>query len=284
MESSPVSSDIARRLLEGAREELDLTPKPGLVDRSDSGSHPDLSYASMLGSVRLMEIYFDELGALARSGSPLERAAAAGRRAEERMIARVGSNAHRGFLFLGGLVLLASWRARPGEASLRDQIVLLARAHFDRASEGLGARDGHSGIRGEALAGLPSVFETGLPAFRDRLAERGDRMIAAFLMMARLMQVVDDTTALRRCGERGLLRLRADGARIERAIAREEDPRPLLRSMNTHYRRIGLTMGGVADCMGIVFALSRRPAPLAPASPSPGGKGQFQLLRSEAGG
>ena len=259
MRSLPAPADLALLLPAGAREELDLTPTPGLVDREDSGSHPDLSVSKMLASIELLRIHFDELLALSRSRRPVAESIEAGRRAEVRMLSEVGSNAHRGLIFLGGLLLLAAAgdRSRP----VRERIAALARVHFDHAPADLGTWNGHGGIRAESLAGLPSVFETGLPAFQRALRVAGDRTGASFLLMARLMQTVDDTTAIRRCGEEGLIRLRRDGAQLEARLVAGRDPRPFLRRLNAEYREMRLTMGGVADCMAIVFALAPAHAP-----------------------
>ncbi len=86
---------LASALVAGARTELDLTPKPGLVDRADNGSHPDLSFADMSRSIDLLPAYFDEL---LDFDDPLDLAAcvAAGRRAERRMADAIGANAHKG--------------------------------------------------------------------------------------------------------------------------------------------------------------------------------------------
>jgi triphosphoribosyl-dephospho-CoA synthase len=42
-------------------------------------------------------------------------------------------------------------------------------------------------------------------------------------MLARLMQTVEDATALHRCGLAGLERIREDGARLERLLERSGD-------------------------------------------------------------
>ena len=73
--------------------------------------------------------------------------------------------------------------------------------------------------------------------------------------MAVLMQSVEDTTAVHRCGPEGLDRLRADGRRLEGLIEPGEDYLPWLADLNDEYRRLGLTMGGVADCLALCFAL-----------------------------
>ena len=45
---------LADGLARGAALELYLTPKPGLVDLADCGSHPDLSLAVMERSIRIV--------------------------------------------------------------------------------------------------------------------------------------------------------------------------------------------------------------------------------------
>ena len=44
----PFTADtLAVTLVQGATRELELTPKPGLVDQLDNGSHPDLTFGLM---------------------------------------------------------------------------------------------------------------------------------------------------------------------------------------------------------------------------------------------
>lgn len=264
---------LAAGLVEGALEELDLTPKPGLVDRHDSGSHPDLTYGAMRRSAERLALCFDELVALRGvSGAgpgPLEACVAAGRRGEERMRRAAGSNAHRGLIFLGGLAVLAACDAvregeAAGEAGLRRRVAALAREFGGRPaagsedSPGARARRAHGvdGVLGEAVDGLPSVFGAALPAFRATLAATGDRRRAALRAMAALMQCVDDTTALHRAGAAGLARVRGDGARLAALLDVGADPDAELTRWNDDYREARLTMGGVADCLALTLAFA----------------------------
>ncbi len=158
--------------------------------------------------------------------------------------------------------MLLAARAAAGPAALRSRIGVLAR-------EVLAGRNGHGGptappshgdlartdhgvggILREALGGLPSVFERGLPALSSRAGET-----SRHLLMAVLMQSVEDTTAVHRCGPEGLARLRADGLMLQRRIEGGQDYLAWLAAVNDTYRGLGLTMGGVADCMAICFAL-----------------------------
>jgi len=267
---------LAQAIVRGARDELDLTPKPGLVDRRDRGSHPDLTYEGMARSVALLPLYCDELIALRGCADPdrdgrgdLAACVAAGRRAEARMRDAAGSNAHRGLIFLGGLAVLAACDAcREGAPAvareLRPRVARLAQEFCGSPAAGAAmtpgaqARMAHGvqGILGEALAGLPAVFDAGLPAYRRMLERSGDRRRAALRAMAELMRTVEDTTALHRAGPAGLARVRGDGARLATLLDGGADPDGHLARWNDEYRAMDLTMGGVADCLALTLALA----------------------------
>ncbi len=252
---------LAACLVQGALRELELTPKPGLVDRHDAGSHPDLSYARMRTSIDLLPRFYAELADCAGPEGALEPVVQAGRDAEARMVAAIQANAHKGFIFLSGLVLLAARGSDGRPASLREAIAAFARRFFARfesaASHGgaLRARAGLGGIRAEAERGLPAVFEAGWPRYREALEAGRTPAEAGYLLMAVLMQRVEDTTTIRRGGPAALERLRRDGALLQRRLEQGQEVGALLAGWNEEYRQSGLTMGGVADCMALTFAL-----------------------------
>ena len=248
---------LAHRLHRGAHEELELMPKPGLVDPHDRGSHPDLSVEAMRVSADLLPLYFQDLLRCGRTAAPWRNAVQAGLDAEARMFEAIGSNAHRGFLFLAGLMLMAAQACEGRPDRIRAELAHFARGHFAKGASGPGvtpsARVG--GIRAEAEQGLPAIFEHGWPRYREALAAGWASDHARFYLMAILMQRLEDTTALHRCGPEGLARLRQDGQTLQRLLERGHPPEPWLAELNLDYRRSGLTMGGVADCMAVTFAL-----------------------------
>lgn len=297
---------LAAALVRGARAELDLTPKPGLVDRRDNGSHPDLTYGAMRRSIDLLPAYYAELIRVLEAAScgrrepagfcplgekALVRCVEAGRAAERRMISAIGANAHRGYVFLSGLVLLAAWEAGSVEPSrLRPSVAAIARRFFARErprrsgetdwgevggvevacrpGERLRRESGVGGIEAEARAGLPAVFERALPCLRPPVPgwdesgtvragpERSPHVRGPWRALAELMCVLEDTTALHRGGRAGLERVRRDGRLLRDRLVRGEDPTPALRRWNEEYRAARLTMGGVADCLALAIALA----------------------------
>ena len=252
---------LAEALAAGLRRELDLTPKPGLVDRWDNGSHDDLDYALMVRSIALLEDYYFDCAAELHAGCEIERLRTLGVRTEQRMFARLGTNTHRGAIFLGGLLLAAVHSTDSQDAvTVSDAVAACAHRLFatrlPRHTKGgkVRANYGVGGIIREALDGFPSVFRIGVPALREsRRLGLGDRD-ALFFAMARLMQTVEDTTALRRCGAPALARLRKDGAGLEERLRAGIDPVPFLIRVNGLYRECRLTMGGVADLLGLCVA------------------------------
>ena len=252
---------LARALAQGARMELYLTPKPGLVDLADNGSHPDLSVPIMERSINIVEEYLGEIVASLRANEPFPRQQAIAQNAERRLHDELGTNTHKGYIFLSGMLLIARHHAgSDDEITVRHTLSTLCREFFATAKEekthGAQARRRFQadGIVREAEEGYPSLFEAALPVFRATLIQRACLKTASLAMMARLMQVVDDTTTLYRGGPEGLERVRQDGRQIEQMIAEGGDFIVYLEKINADYKVLRLTIGGVADLLGIAFA------------------------------
>lgn len=248
---------FASALADGVKAELYLTPKPGLVDLCNCGAHRDLTLLKMAHSSRLLREYLFELaGALSRQ-QPLSEQRRIGQHAEQRMQTELGTNCHRGGIFLTGLLLAAYAEADSDEPErLSDAVALVARRYFQQTrcapSNGQRVRERFQtdGIIGEALNGLPGLFQVALPS----LLENGANFsYGCFFAMARLMQYCDDTTTLHRGGQTGLARLRKAGQQLEECLLRGNDPFAFLQSKNREFVAANLTMGGVADLLGATF-------------------------------
>jgi len=249
---------LSEAFCRGARRELLLTPKPGLVDVFDNGSHDDLNLIVMQQSIDLLPLYYHELMAIPLCPFDSEAVRAIGLAAEERMMIHCGTNTHKGYVFLSGLVLLA---LRCG-GDLRHNIRQLSRRLFAdgrQSSHGTACRQlyGCTGIVGECLDGLPALFEQGLPCYRSYRNQGMDETRAALALMGRLMQVVEDTTSYHRVGMHGATVVRHDGIVLEKRLAAGGEVEDWLVQRNHHYRQLNLTMGGVADILALTFALDQ---------------------------
>lgn len=252
----PLSTNaLARAFCNGAQRELQLTPKPGLVDQDNSGSHSDLDFEIMEQSVQLLEIFYRELLTLEVPTQDIAQLKQVGIAAEQRMLQRCGSNTHRGYIFLSGLTLLAL----RNQGDIRREIIQLAHIYFKQQLEMshgqiVRHRYGIGGIMTECLQGLPAVFDHALPTYQKGILA-GDEERAALMTMARLMQVTEDTTSYHRCGIAGVTQIKSDGIYLEQCLNDGTDVTLWLRQRNSVYQEMNLTMGGVADLMALTFAL-----------------------------
>ncbi len=252
---------LASALVTGARLELFLTPKPGLVDRADNGSHPDLSIDVMQRSIAIVADYLTATVASLAAGDDFTAQNALGRQAEQRLFDELGTNTHKGYIFLAGMLLIARWHAPSNAVSgLRATLADLCSKFFSRPRDGethgeRARRLYHAGgIVREACAGYPALFEHAVPAFRAARQSGASVLNASFAMMACLMQTVDDTTMLHRAGPAGLARMVADGCRLQKLLADGGDALGFLETTNRAYVAAHMTMGGVADMIGMSYA------------------------------
>jgi triphosphoribosyl-dephospho-CoA synthase len=209
----------------------------------------------MESSIALVADYLEELVTSVARGEPIGHQVSIARRAERRMLAKLGTNTHKGAIFVCGVLVMARYRAdRDDAGALRRAVSRVARqvaaASAPRGTNGEAARERFhvGGILREVEMGLPSIFEVAVPAFRDAVASGEAVAAAPFRMLASLMRTVEDTTALHRCGSAGLARIREDGAILARLIPAGTHI-PFLRERNAMYRRMNLTMGGIADLL-----------------------------------
>ncbi len=256
--------ELCDHLVDGAWFELMLTPKPGLVDLIDNGSHPDLSLDKMAKSIGLLPTYFAQLCQALDQGAPVTHCVQIGIQAERRMIDEIRTNAHRGYIFIAGLTLAAAWKHDGVDVlGMRKSLqrvaseVLAQGAPLDSHGGRTRAEYHVTGVTGEALRGFNSVFDAALPAFLSMQEQGHDLVRAGYYAMSVLMQNLEDTTALHRAGTQGLKRLRHDGVVIQRLMDQGGDPVPYMRNLKRIYCAMDLTMGGVADCLALTYALSK---------------------------
>lgn len=203
----------------------ELTPKPALVDGRGGHAHgldlPRMRLAAMALMDGFAAIADASVSATRPSQSLREELGRIGRDMEGRMPSAVdGSKAHRGAIWVLGLLVAAAARRRHDRnaagvaagacalALMSDRFAPDVLSHGDR----IRLRFGAAGARGEAQKAFPHVIRIGLPALRQA-RERGVSEDSARLdcLMA-IMGTLEDTCLLHRGGRSALQTARA-GAR-----------------------------------------------------------------------
>jgi triphosphoribosyl-dephospho-CoA synthase len=207
------AASLAARAVRALIEEALLTPKPALVDRRGPGAHRDLDLGKLLRSACALRESFERMALEAEGAStdlPLrERLGALGRQGERAMLAATGgSNAHRGAIWVLGLLVAARSQADCG-ANVHEVVEIAARLARlpDRYAPALashGARAcrefGVGGARGEAMAAFPHVTEVGLPALAAARRLGATESCARLDALLAIMSSLDDTCLLHRGG------------------------------------------------------------------------------------
>ena len=254
--------------------EVSTTPKPGLVDRNNKGSHPDMGMKHFFASANALRSYlckFAESGYLNRDLPPKEAFAKLrpiGMEAESAMLkATHGVNTHKGAIFSLGLMCAAAGRTDPFEWSENTLLKACAAmcedvlsdfegiTHENAKTEGerLFAKYGITGVRGQAREGFPAVQKVGLPVFREGLKKGLSVNDSGCATLLHLIAATDDTNMIRRSDRQTQLEIRQ-----QVALLLESTPYPALpaiEELDAEFIRRNLSPGGCADLLAMTYFL-----------------------------
>lgn len=256
--------------------EVCTTPKPGLVDRANCGSHRDMDIFTFMDSTSALWPYFARCTAIgwdtASLSAPETLAAlrVSGRQAEAEMLAATGGvNTHKGAVFTMGILCAALGRlprsqwAEPeriaAEAAAMTQGIVerelggLTEATARTAGQRFYLRYRISGVRGQLESGLPAVLCYGLPCLEQGLAEGRSLDEAGAATLLTLLAHTTDTNLIARSD----LHTQQDTAtRVSVLLDRTPYPdRAALEQLDTEFIQKNLSPGGSADLLAVCWLL-----------------------------
>ena len=250
---------LAHLACDALQQELDTTPKPGLVDRHDCGAHTDMDYRLMQRSIAALRPYFVKLAQAGQEGM-LDHAtvSAIGIEAERAMLAATGGvNTHRGALFSMGLALVV--RSNKATKDQRTTVNDLQYAIIQLAQQFPDTQDTHGsravsqyqakGALAMAREGYNQLFADWLPFLSD-LKRKGDPY-AHHKTLLRIMSQLDDTNILHRCGAEVAQRVKSEAAELLANFSIER-----LEEMNRRYIVENISPGGCADMLALTIFLN----------------------------
>lgn len=269
---------IASYAVEALLVEAAATPKPGLVDRANNGAHEDMDFFTFQKSAAALAPYFTEfVRAGAKEGRSLHTLLSElrpiGRAAESAMYARTGGvNTHKGAIFSFGVLLgAAGWISAHGKPLMADavlnavRIVCAGLCHTDYGGQfdtpqtkGQAAylTYGLTGVRGEAEAGFPLVWDYALPLYRVRRAEHAPLNDALVDVLLVLMAHNMDTNILGRHDLAMLQRVQEEADRIAKLGGmRTERGRAALQAFDAQLIDAWVSPGGSADLAAVTHFL-----------------------------
>ena len=268
------STDAARLATQALLYEAATTPKPGLVDRNNSGSHRDMDFLTFQASAAALYPYFAQCVEIGRerldAQETFRRLRLPGKLAEGEMLRATGGvNTHKGAIFSMGILCGALGRLERTQWSDPDTVL----AECAAMTRGLVSRDyanltpetaktagqklylqyGITGVRGQAEAGFPAVLNIGLPKLEAALAAgKSINEAGCVALLAMLAQTVDTNMI-----HRGSFDIQQEWAKKLAALL-ENEPFPskeTLEALDEVFIERNLSPGGTADLLAMVYML-----------------------------
>ena len=244
---------LAHLATDALQQELDTTPKPGLIDCHDNGAHSDMNHALMQRSIVALRPYFVKLAVLGfqKELPTVENLKKIGLEAENAMLeATKGVNTHKGALFALGLALVSAANLYQNgiltPENLQETIEKLA-SQFPDTTDTHGSRvvSQHNvkGALAMAREGYQPLFTDWLPYYRGERSE--ERKLKTLL---RIMATLDDTNVYHRKGAEGVAQMKADSI----ALLNDFEPKKL-EQLNQDYNAQGISPGGSADMLALTI-------------------------------
>lgn len=272
-------ADAARLAAQALLYEVCTTPKPGLVDRTNSGSHKDMDIFTFLNSTCALQPYFKQCTLIGREtkakGQPatetFSRLRAIGKAAEAAMFAATGGvNTHKGAIFSVGIVCAALGRLQASDWNDADVVLAecaamtkgLVASDFANVTKENATTVGQklyvtykiTGIRGQVEAGFPAIKEVGLPTLKKGIAQYNLSINdAGYAALLALMTAATDTNLI----------ARSDKETQEKTVEQikellKENPYPdkeEIERLDASFIEKNLSPGGSADLLAICYFL-----------------------------
>ncbi|MER2107257.1 MAG: triphosphoribosyl-dephospho-CoA synthase [Solibacillus sp.] len=256
MKREALAKKLANLAVQSLLDEVNLTPKPGLVDTQNNGSHTDLHLALMHASASSLYDTFYEMARLSYDAQPTvalrESFGAIGREGEAVMLQVTnGVNTHKGAIWSLGLLISAIAR-RKGRVRLVNvfndaaELAKLPDCFIPKVqTNGLSIKEryGISGAREEAQQAFPHIRVLAYPIYVKALQSMDERRAKLYTLLS-LIAYVNDTCIVHRGGLEGL--------HYAKKIAQQtlvNFTEHQLQMMDQQFQQRNLSPGGSADLL-----------------------------------
>ncbi|WP_447888205.1 triphosphoribosyl-dephospho-CoA synthase CitG [Serratia fonticola] len=273
---------IAKLAVEALRREVELTPKPGLVDRDGNGAHRDMDLPLFRRSIAAIAPWFSrfvtvgELSANEKGYVALSKVRPVGLACEQDMFRATGGvNTHKGGIFSLGLLCTAAGRLAGKQqaitsttlcqavSSLSAHLVeqeLVQRRRGVTVGERLYQQYGMKGARGEAASGFMTVRQYALPAWQQACKAGYAEEQVLWHVLLTLMAHNCDTNLVSRGGLAGLRFVQRQARQLlEMQDAGLAERRRALIRLDQRMTADNLSPGGSADLLAVTWLLAQYP-------------------------
>lgn len=274
------SGTIGAWFMKAMMYEVTTTPKPGLVDRWHNGAHKDMDIDLFMDSIYSLQPYFT---ACALAGFDLEESSALpdlfvklrtlGLEAEHTMYkATEGVNTHKGLIFSGGILCgAAGYCLTHGMeknrhqfshvcemmlVNLKDDYKILNTRPPQTNGERLYTQYGITGIRGEAAAGFPLIFERIYPEFLTLISKGTGVFKSGRIILLYLIAYSEDTNIIHRSDYKTFTNLQYKLKKfLTEHMNMQFDVDTIIDKLDDYFIEKNISPGGSADLLALIYFL-----------------------------
>lgn len=269
------AKDIASIATRSLLYEVITTPKPGLVDKHNNGSHKDMDIYTFESSALALMPYFIEFVQCGIHNCNLppkelmDQIRPIGIQAELAMLhATNGINTHKGIIFSLGIICTALGYLYGQQIDYSQNIIRNIckkmtselMKDFDRIEksnaitngEKLYAEYGIMGVRGESMNGFPNVFSLALPIFRKYTLEGFTQNDSGILTLLHLIAFTEDTNIISRSDYNTMLTVQKE---IKNYLENTDctDYIDYIQKLDHSFIDKNISPGGCADLLALTY-------------------------------
>ena len=262
---------LAQQAVKALLYEVSVTPKPGLVDRDNNGSHKDMNFYTFINSSTALYDYFKKcaLKAIELSDKTpqyvFQNLRYLGLEAENKMYQHtIGVNTHKGAIFSFGLIIAATaYLSENGKETTVENILEICSQMGQLSLEDFENNSMHrsfgkqifeqkniKGIRGQAAAGYPDV-KPALELLKNSLKNGDGFDVAGAKVLCLLMSKLEDTNVIKRSDTETLKKVQIKAGQILESKNFSEE----FSALNNEFVNLNISHGGCADLLAICFLL-----------------------------
>lgn len=247
---------LAHLAADALQKELNLTPKPGLIDTHDNGAHKDMDHDLMCKSIHAVKEGLAQFIKFSESDLHNPPSKERGLKAEKMMFeATNGINTHKGALFSMGMTLRAAMAliASNNEittTNLQQETAYQANSYQQPPKGSHGAIvSGQYSVKGAyqtACDGYQQLYDSWLPYFREHREEPFNE----HKTLLKIISELDDTNVLHRGGKEGAEWLKMRAHEVFLNYSNEE-----MTLLNTECIAKNISPGGAADMLALTILI-----------------------------
>jgi len=262
------ADEIANMMTKALLYEVSTTPKPGLVDSNNSGSHKDMNLFTFIDSAMAILPFFKEFVLIGIHYTDdsltklFEQIRPIGMVAEKNMLKATNQiNTHKGFIFSSGIICTALGYAYhnqmatdlPNICNICKEMVQLLEADFNLVTED-NIKYGIKGIRGEVINGFPAMQNIGMPTLKKYLKEGYSLNDAGAITLLYLIANLEDTNIISRSNYESMIKVQKD---IENLLLSKtmnsNNLKEQLTALDDTFIQRNISPGGSADLLALCY-------------------------------